>query len=51
MLVNSLKSSDLCSLYIKCLKKKCLVFSILPELYNGESGMFLETDHCSMRNI
>ena len=39
MLVNSLMSSDLCSLYIKRLKKKCLVFSILPELYNGESGM------------
>ena len=40
MLVNSLKRSVLCSLYMKRLKKKCLVFSILSELYNGESGMF-----------
>ena len=25
--------------------KKWCVFSILPQLHNGESDMFLETDH------
>ena len=35
-----LKSNVLCSLIRGHLKKKCCMFSMLPQLHNGESDMF-----------
>ena len=40
-LETSLRSNVLCLMYRGHLKKKCSVFSTLPQLHNGDSDMFL----------